>query len=81
MEIPRKAKLFRVVMERKLGIDWEHSILDDESDDSLQTNQVLADLYSDVQTNSKHNETVGALSGLKQPFMFNRHSSSINSQG
>ena len=23
--IPRKASLFRVVMERKLGIDWEHS--------------------------------------------------------
>ena len=24
IEIPRKAKLFRVLMERKLGIDWEH---------------------------------------------------------
>jgi hypothetical protein len=23
--IPRKITLFRVVMERKLGIDWEHS--------------------------------------------------------
>jgi hypothetical protein len=23
--IPRKASLFRVLMERKLGIDWEHS--------------------------------------------------------
>ncbi len=25
VEIPRQAKLFRVLMERKLGIDWEHS--------------------------------------------------------
>jgi hypothetical protein len=26
IEIPRKAKLFRVLMERKLGIDWEHTV-------------------------------------------------------
>ena len=25
VEIPRKITLFRVVMERKLGIDWEHA--------------------------------------------------------
>ncbi len=25
VSIPRKASLFRVVMERKLGIDWEHT--------------------------------------------------------
>jgi len=25
VEIPRKITLFRVLMERKLGIDWEHS--------------------------------------------------------
>jgi hypothetical protein len=25
VEIPRKITLFRVVMEKKLGIDWEHS--------------------------------------------------------
>ena len=25
VHIPRKVTLFRVVMERKLGIDWEHS--------------------------------------------------------
>jgi len=24
IQIPRKAKLFRVLMEKKLGIDWEH---------------------------------------------------------
>jgi len=27
--IPRKASIFRVVMERKLGIDWEHDIVSD----------------------------------------------------
>jgi len=24
VQVPRKITLFRVVMERKLGIDWEH---------------------------------------------------------
>ena len=37
VEIPRKVTLFRVVMERKLGLDWEHSEYDESS---LQTNQV-----------------------------------------
>lgn len=48
VEIPRKAKLFRVLMERELGIDWEHSYEDSEFFRSLQTNQ-LQDGYADCQ--------------------------------
>lgn len=40
VEIPRKAKLFRVLMERKLGIDWEHDEISSQMPESLQTNQV-----------------------------------------
>jgi|LauGreDrversion4_2_1035121.scaffolds.fasta_scaffold344609_1 hypothetical protein len=41
VSIPRKASLFRVVMERKLGIDWEHTQRSsDKQPESLQTNQV-----------------------------------------
>lgn len=41
VNIPRKAKLFRVLMDRKLGISWEHG---DESlalASSLGTNQLI----------------------------------------
>lgn len=38
VEMPRKAKLFRVVVERKLGIDWEHTVKSSE-ENSLQTYQ------------------------------------------
>lgn len=37
VEIPKSAKLFRVLLERKLGIDWEHDNLGSE-ESSLQTN-------------------------------------------
>jgi hypothetical protein len=37
VEIPRSAKLFRVLLERKLGIDWEHDNIGSE-ESSLQTN-------------------------------------------
>jgi hypothetical protein len=41
VSIPRKASLFRVVMERKLGIDWEHTQNSgNDEPDSIQTNQV-----------------------------------------
>ena len=36
--IPRKITLFRVMMERRLGIDWEHSDHSSEIYKSLQTN-------------------------------------------
>ncbi len=39
VELPRKITLFRVVMERKLGIDFEHS-RESISNQSLQTNEV-----------------------------------------
>lgn len=39
--IPRKAKLFKTLMERKLGIDLEHSFVSSSSELSLQTNEVL----------------------------------------
>ncbi len=35
IEIPRNAKLFRVVMERKLGIDFEHNVVESENEESL----------------------------------------------
>jgi len=51
-EIPRKAG-FRVVMEHKLGLDWEHGENGednvDEMNQSLQTDQML-DGYDDAQT-------------------------------
>jgi len=48
--IPRKASLFRVVMERKLGIDWEHSLISGEKElESIQTNQVQ-DGYAELET-------------------------------
>jgi hypothetical protein len=40
VEIPRKAKLFRVIMERKLGIDWEHTFISSDQEQSLQTFEV-----------------------------------------
>ena len=60
----RKITLFRVVMERKLGIDWEHpdeeNVVDEgDSDDeqsevasprSLQTNQVVDGGYEGLET-------------------------------
>ena len=52
VQLPRKITLFRVVMERKLGIDWEHDE-DSQSDVSfvsLQTNQVVDNVYTDVHT-------------------------------
>ena len=50
VEIPRKASLFRVIMERKLGIDWEHSSISDKlKPESVQTNQVQ-DGYADLET-------------------------------
>jgi hypothetical protein len=39
LELPRKITLFRVVMERKLGIDFEHN-RESISNQSLQTNEV-----------------------------------------
>ncbi len=60
--MPRKITLFRVVMERKLGIDWEHpdeEIEEGDSDEeqsermsvhSLQTNQVVDGEYEGVET-------------------------------
>lgn len=46
IEMPRKITLFRVLVERKLGIDWEHGMDEsyanhqlDDSRVSLQTNQ------------------------------------------
>ena len=39
VSIPRKASLFRVLMERKLGIDWEHTQHSGEDEpESIQTN-------------------------------------------
>lgn len=35
VEIPRKAILFRVLMDRKLGFDWEHSFDSNSLDQSL----------------------------------------------
>lgn len=55
IEMPRKQTIFRVVMEKKLGIDWEHN---DEYDDnsnkggaprSVQTEQMF-DGYNDAQS-------------------------------
>lgn len=42
VELPRKGNNFRTVMERKLGIDWEHSIKEDNELEgaSLQTNEM-----------------------------------------
>jgi hypothetical protein len=60
--MPRKITLFRVVMERKLGIDWEHpeeEIEEGDNEDeqsermsihSLQTNQVVDGEYEGVET-------------------------------
>jgi hypothetical protein len=56
VNIPRKAKLFRVLMDRKLGISWEHG---DESlalASSLGTNQLI-DGYQELQTNSLFQST------------------------
>ena len=48
--IPRKASIFRVVMERKLGIDWEHDIVSDQLEpESVQTNHVQ-DGYAELET-------------------------------
>jgi hypothetical protein len=44
VEIPRKITLFRVLVERKLGIDFEHPENNERPDDfesSLGTNQVV----------------------------------------
>lgn len=46
MFIPKHAKLFRVVMERKLGLDYEHFTYG--SAQSLETNQMV-DGYADAQ--------------------------------
>jgi hypothetical protein len=54
VQLPRKITLFRVVMERKLGIDWEHD--DNQSVGSfrsMQTNQVVDENYADVHTESE----------------------------
>ena len=48
-EIPRKITLFRCVIEKKLGIDWEHSIHESELNSSIQTD-MQRDGYEDVQT-------------------------------
>jgi hypothetical protein len=86
--LPRKAKLFRVVVDRKLGIDWEHSVKSSE-EDSLQTYQVQEG-YDELNRNTMLSSTVYDTSkiSLKQ-FLFNtqsqikdkRSSSSINSEG
>ena len=55
--MPRKQTIFRVIMEKKLGIDWERNEEDDEAEDpsdrqgpmSVQTEQVL-DGYADAQS-------------------------------
>ena len=55
VEIPRKITLFRVLMERKLGIDREHEFDSDDDissqNQSLQTNQ-MQEGYRDVQTDA-----------------------------
>ena len=53
MEIVRKGNNFRVVMERKLGVDWEHDPQECPSEilQSVQTNQVL-DGYECAEDNS-----------------------------
>lgn len=55
VEIPRKITLFRVLMERKLGIDREHEFDSDDDissrDQSVQTNQVQEG-YRDVLTDA-----------------------------
>lgn len=63
IQLPRKITLFRVVMERKLGIDWEHPPEEDideansederesrESFQSVQTNQIIDGGYEGVDT-------------------------------
>lgn len=85
--MPRKAKLFRVVVDRKLGIDWEHSVKSSE-EDSLQTYQVQEG-YDELNRNTMLSSAVHShtKSSLKQ-FLFNsqslikdkRSSSSINSE-
>ena len=55
--MPRKQTIFRVIMEKKLGIDWERNEEEDEAEDtsdrqgpmSVQTEQVL-DGYADAQS-------------------------------
>jgi hypothetical protein len=55
VEIARKGTRFRVVLERKLGIDWEHAPADHSelvsNDESLQTNE-MQDGYNEVCTPS-----------------------------
>jgi len=41
VNIPRKAKLFRVLMDRKLGISWEHGDESSALTSSLGTNQLI----------------------------------------
>ena len=43
VELPRKGNDFRVMLERKLGVDWEHTPEDGNSElcQSLQTNMLL----------------------------------------
>ena len=64
IEMPRKAKLFRVLMERELGIDWEHSFVESNSlpKSSLETNQVQ-DGYAEVQQNYDESR-----SSIAEPF-------------
>lgn len=50
--IPRKITLFRCVMEKKLGIDWEHSVQSSENlAESMQTDNAR-DGYREVMTES-----------------------------
>ena len=54
VEIPRKITLFRVLMERKLGIDWEHSEKQHlGSMDSLQTNDIEERNYKELKDSLK----------------------------
>jgi hypothetical protein len=55
MQNPRNAKLFRVLMERELGIDWEHSFLETEPK-SLQT-EYLQDGYQECRQTLVDNMT------------------------
>ena len=52
-QLPRKVTLFRVVMERKLGIDWEHEPEEEEYQDSrmsLQTNEEVDKAFPELRS-------------------------------
>ncbi len=80
VEMPRKAKLFRVVVDRKLGIDWEHTVKSSE-ENSLQTYQVLEG-YDECNRSSamtRNSQNLKTFLFNKSEVKDNRKSESINS--